>query len=79
MGKQVSFHTHFNHPREITWATEAAAAKLFANAVVVRNQTVVLKGVNDNVKTMSELIHGLADINIQPVRLALLVLSCDCY
>jgi lysine 2,3-aminomutase len=67
MGKHVCLHTHFNHPREITWATEAAGAKLWANGVVVRNQTVLLKGVNDDVKTMSQLLHGLADINIQPV------------
>lgn len=66
MGKQVAMHTHFNHPNEITWVTELAANRLFERGVIVRNQTVLLKGVNDNVETMSALIRNLADINIQP-------------
>lgn len=34
--------------------------------MVVRNQTVLLKGVNDDVDTMSTLIRRLADLNLQP-------------
>jgi len=48
--------------------TREAAQKLFQNGVVVRNQSVLLRGVNDNVQTMSALIRELADSNIQPVR-----------
>lgn len=66
IGKQVAMHTHFNNPREITWATEKAARFLFERGITVRNQTVLLKGVNDDVKTMSTLIRKLADLNIQP-------------
>lgn len=66
MGKQIAMHTHFNHPHEITWVTELAARYLFQQGVTVRNQTVLLKGVNDNMQTMSKLIRRLADINIQP-------------
>lgn len=66
MGKQVAMHTHFNHPNEMTWATERAAQYLFQRGVVVRNQTVLLKGVNDDVETMATLIRSLADLNIQP-------------
>lgn len=66
MGKQVAMHTHFNHPHEITWITEVAARYLFQQGVIVRNQTVLLKGVNDDVDTMSTLIRKLADLNIQP-------------
>nr|POE79625.1 l-lysine 2,3-aminomutase [Quercus suber] len=66
LGKQVAMHTHFNHPNEITWVTEAAARHLFACGVTVRNQSVLLKGVNDNLDTMSTLIRKLADLNIQP-------------
>ena len=65
-GKQVAMHTHFNHPNEITWVTELAARHLFSHGVTVRNQTVLLKGVNDDAKTMSTLIRKLADLNIQP-------------
>ena len=68
MGKAVALHTHFNHPNEITWVTRRAAQKLFEQGVTVRNQTVLLRGVNDDISTMKTLINGLADINIQPVR-----------
>jgi lysine 2,3-aminomutase len=67
MGKQVCLHTHFNHPNEITWITKDSAKYLFENGVIVRNQTVLLKGVNDNAETMGQLIRSLADMNIQPV------------
>lgn len=66
VGKQVAMHTHFNHPNEITWITELAARHLFAHGVTVRNQTVLLRGVNDKLETMSTLIRRLADLNIQP-------------
>ncbi|KAK4543894.1 hypothetical protein LTR36_004668 [Oleoguttula mirabilis] len=66
MGKQVAMHTHFNHPKEITWVTELAARRLFEHGVTVRNQTVLLRGVNDDLETMSTLIRRLADLNIQP-------------
>ncbi|KAJ5561033.1 hypothetical protein N7535_009230 [Penicillium sp. DV-2018c] len=56
----------FNHPQEISWVTERAAQTLFQNAVTVRNQTVLLNGVNNDVDTMKWLIRRLADNNIQP-------------
>ena len=65
-GKMVAMHTHFNHPNEITFATRLAAASLFRRGVMVRNQSVLLRGVNDNVATMSKLIRSLADLNIHP-------------
>ena len=66
IGKEVAIHTHFNHPNEITWVTELAAHRLFQYGVMVRNQTVLLKGVNDTVDTMLRLIRELADLNIKP-------------
>lgn len=66
-GKSMALHTHFNHPNEFSWITEAAAQKLYAAGVTVRNQTVLLKGVNDDVHTMSTLIRKLADNNVTPV------------
>ncbi|KAE9406127.1 kama family protein [Gymnopus androsaceus JB14] len=66
MGKSVALHTHFNHPNEMTWITRLAARKLYENGVVVRNQTVLLRGVNDDVETMKSLIRMLADNNIMP-------------
>lgn len=68
VGKSVAMHTHFNHANEFSWITEAAAQKLFAAGVTVRNQTVLLKGVNDNVQAMSTLIRKLANNNVTPVN-----------
>ncbi|KFX97495.1 hypothetical protein O988_04842 [Pseudogymnoascus sp. VKM F-3808] len=66
IGKMVAVHTHFNHPSEITWVSRAASQKLFAAGVVVRNQSVLLRGVNDDLDTMKALIRGLADMAITP-------------
>jgi len=66
-GKQVCLHTHINHAREITWVTKNAANYLFEHGVIVRNQSVLLKGVNNKYEDLSDLIKTLAQINIQPV------------
>ncbi|PQE12810.1 L-lysine 23-aminomutase protein [Rutstroemia sp. NJR-2017a BBW] len=66
LGKSIAIHTHFNHPKEITWVTELALQKLHRNSVTVRNQSVLLRGVNDNFETMSELIRKVADNNVIP-------------
>jgi lysine 2,3-aminomutase len=68
MAKQVCLHTHINHVNEITWVTREAANHLFKNGVIVRNQSVLLKGVNDTKEDLSNLIGTLASMNIQPVR-----------
>ncbi|KAL2891323.1 L-lysine 2 3-aminomutase [Ceratocystis lukuohia] len=65
-GKHMALHTHFNHPNEISWITEMAARRLHEEGVTVRNQSVLLRGVNDSVKTMGTLIHKLANNNIFP-------------
>ncbi|TDZ24348.1 L-lysine 2,3-aminomutase [Colletotrichum orbiculare MAFF 240422] len=65
-GKSMAVHTHFNHPDEISWITERASRRLHEAGVVVRNQSVLLRGVNDDVATMSTLIRRLADNNIFP-------------
>lgn len=67
-GVDFAIHTHFNHPNEVSWITRKAARALFQHGVTVRNQTVLLKGVNDNLNTMSSLVRTLAnDLNIEPV------------
>jgi lysine 2,3-aminomutase len=66
-GKAMAWHTHFNHPNEISWITSDASQKLFEAGVMVRNQAVLLRGVNDDFETMSTLIRQLADNNIFPV------------
>lgn len=61
--------THFNHPREIADENIAAVAKLVDTGIVVRNQSVLLKGVNDDAKTLAELFKRLADIRVVPYYL----------
>ncbi|KAK2610529.1 hypothetical protein N8I77_003952 [Diaporthe amygdali] len=65
-GKAMALHTHFNHPNEFSWITEVAAQRLNAANVTVRNQTVLLKGINDDYQTMSTLIRKLAYNNVTP-------------
>ncbi|KAI0124655.1 hypothetical protein BJ170DRAFT_467974 [Xylariales sp. AK1849] len=73
-GKRMALHTHFNHPSEISWMTELASQRLFDAGVTVRNQTVLLRGINDNVQTMSTLIRTLAEtLRIEPYY----VYQCD--
>jgi lysine 2,3-aminomutase len=67
MAKQVCLHTHFNHVNEITWVTRKAANRLFEHGVIVRNQSVLLNGVNDTKEDLFNLIETLASMNIQPV------------
>ena len=64
--KDVMLHTHFNHPNEITAITERAMGRLFEEGVHIRNQTVLLRGVNDSVDIMALLMKRLAYINIHP-------------
>lgn len=68
-GKHMALHTHFNHPSEISWVTEKASRKLLQSGLTVRNQTVLLRGINDNADTMLTLIKKLAKMAIQPVRI----------
>ncbi|KAL7628163.1 hypothetical protein AAE478_002361 [Parahypoxylon ruwenzoriense] len=72
-GKHMALHTHFNHPNEISWITEQASLKLLQSGVTVRNQTVLLRGVNDSAETMVTLIKKLAKMSIQPYY----VYQCD--
>lgn len=78
-GKRMALHTHFNHPNEISWVTELASKRLVDAGVTVRNQSVLLRGINDNAETMGTLIRKLAEtLRIQPVRSIALCISPPC-
>jgi len=66
MGKEVVLHTHFNHWKEITSITQEAMDLLFKASVTVRNQSVLIRGVNDSADDMVNLVRQLAYINVQP-------------
>jgi lysine 2,3-aminomutase len=65
-GKDVVVHTHFNSPNEITAITEAAMGRLFERGIVVRNQSVLIRGVNDTVETMTLLVKRLGHVHVHP-------------
>ncbi len=64
--KDVVIHTHFNHPTEVTWISREALAVLHGRGITVRNQSVLLRGVNDDVETMTTLVRRLGYINVHP-------------
>lgn len=64
--KEVVLHTHFNSPNEITEFTKEAMDLLFRAGVTVRNQSVLIKGVNDSPEDMIHLIRKLSYMNVQP-------------
>jgi len=61
--------TQFNHPREITPEAAAACARLLESGIPVLNQSVLLRGVNDDYRTMRELLYGLERISVKPYYL----------
>ena len=63
------FNTQFNHAREITGESAAACERLLTAGIPVSNQSVLLKGVNDNYETMRDLLYGLARISVRPYYL----------
>ncbi|HEX5274682.1 MAG TPA: KamA family radical SAM protein [Candidatus Rubrimentiphilum sp.] len=66
LGKDVMLHTHFNAPEEITWITEKAMRVLFERGVFVRNQSVLIRGVNDAPERMQLLVKRLSYVNVHP-------------
>ena len=62
-------NTHFNHPDEITADSGAACALLADAGIPLGNQTVLLRGVNDSVKTMRRLMTGLLALRVKPYYL----------
>jgi lysine 2,3-aminomutase len=64
--KQVAVHTHISHPAEMTAITRSAMNRLFENGVTVRNQCVLLRGVNDDANVLRLLVKRLGHLNIQP-------------
>lgn len=62
-------NTHFNHPREITAEAACSCSKLADNGVPLGCQTVLLKGVNDNIECIRSLLLKLLQIRVKPYYL----------
>jgi len=64
--KEVVLHTHFNHPNEITAITKRALDIVFERGIIVRNQSVLQRGVNDTIATMQLLVKRLGHCQVHP-------------
>ncbi len=60
---------HANHPRELTGAARDACARLADAGLPLLGQSVLLKGVNDNVETLAALMRAFVELRIKPYYL----------
>ncbi len=58
--------THFNHPRELTAESIALCGEFVKAGIPVLNQTVLLKGVNDDADILKRLFRQLIAIKVKP-------------
>jgi KamA family protein len=64
--KQIIIVTQFNHPRELTPESIASIEQLRDAGCIIRNQTVLLKGVNDQPETLATLMNALVAAGVIP-------------
>jgi lysine 2,3-aminomutase len=70
---RVWLSLHFIHAAELSAATRAACRRLADRGIAMVSQTVLLKGVNDDIRSLTDLFYGLLEINVKPYYL----LQCD--
>jgi len=61
--------THFNHPKELTPQAERACLRFADAGFPVMNQTVLLRGVNDDASVLEALFRGLVRWRVRPYYL----------
>jgi lysine 2,3-aminomutase len=59
-------NTHFNHPQELTEDAAEACDRLLRAGIPVGNQSVLLRGINDDPATMKALGEGLVRMRVRP-------------
>ncbi len=62
-------NTHFNHPAEITPEATEACRRLADAGIPLGSQTVLLRGVNDDIDTIRTLMRALLRIRVKPYYL----------
>jgi glutamate 2,3-aminomutase len=62
----VYLNTQYNHPKEITREAQRAVDRLTKAGVVVRDQTVLMKGINNDPHVMKVLMHEMLRIKVAP-------------
>ena len=65
----IWINTHFNHPAEITPESAAACERIADAGIPLGNQSVLLRGVNDNADILKELFKKLVKIRVRPYYL----------
>lgn len=64
--KQIYIVAHFNHPRELTDKSRAVIRLFNGMGIIVKNQTVLLKGVNDDPEVLGTLLRELTAAGVVP-------------
>lgn len=62
---RIEIGTHINHPAELFPEVKTAYRKLLENGVTIYNQSVLLKGVNDEIPSLTSLFDELRYLNIE--------------
>jgi lysine 2,3-aminomutase len=62
----IWLNTHFNHPRELTAEASEACDRLSRAGVPLGNQSVLMRGINDDRATMQALCEGLVRMRVRP-------------
>jgi lysine 2,3-aminomutase len=70
---KVWIQTHFNHPREVTPEAAKVCLALLKAGMPVNNHSVLMKGVNDSLETMRDLMRALLRIKVRPYY----IFHCD--
>jgi lysine 2,3-aminomutase len=68
-GKTTYVALHANHPRELTPAARAAIARIVDAGIPMVSQSVLLRGVNDDVKILETLMRAFVECRIKPYYL----------
>ncbi len=64
--KQIYVVTQFNHPNELTPDSKKAIKALTNTGIIVKNQTVLLRGINDSPETLGALLKELTASGVVP-------------
>ncbi len=65
-GKKLYLMNHFNHPRELTDEAKKAIELVQKTGTTLTNQTPILKGINDDADTLTNLLEELSFIGVPP-------------
>ena len=68
-GKATFVVLHANHPRELTAQARSACARIVDAGIPMLSQSVLLRGVNDDVETLGALMRALVECRIKPYYL----------